>query len=233
MTITIDTAAAALDILLVDDHQLVADSLRQILEVNGLQADVARFSTGAEVLEVARARCPRLVVLDLDLEGAGQGRDLIRPLREMGATVMVLSGTTDKAELGAALEAGAVGVVSKGEPFPAVLEKIRLAFEGASVTGVGDRARLINELDERRRAEKARSQRFSTLSKREKDVLALIVEGHQAAEIARLSFVSLATVRTQIRSILLKLDVNSQIAAAALARSSGWTNTDTQEASAR
>jgi DNA-binding NarL/FixJ family response regulator len=226
MTITAETT---LDILLVDDHRFVADSLRQLLAVNGFAAEVATFATGEEVIEEARIRRPRLVVLDLDLEGAGHGRDLIRPLRELGAAVMVLSGTTDRAELGAALEAGAVGVVSKGEPFSSVLDKIRLASEGCSVTGVGDRARLLDELDDKRRTEKSRTAKFDNLTRRERDVLAMIVEGHQAADIAKAAFVSLATVRTQIRSILLKLDVSSQIAAAAAARSCGWTN-NTMEA---
>lgn len=214
-----------LDVLVVDDHSFVADSLRTLLSINGFNAEVAEFQTGDEILEAARSTRPRLVVLDLDLERAGHGKDLIRPLREMGAIVMVLSGTKDRAELGAALEAGAVGVVSKGEPFTDVLDKIRLASEGASVTGVSDRARLQGELDEKRRADKSRTAKFDILTRREKDVLAMIVEGRQAADIAAASFVSLATVRTQIRSILLKLDVSSQIAAAALARSCGWTHT--------
>ena len=221
------TDERTLDVLVVDDHSFVADSLRSLLALNGFVAEVAQFNTGAEILDAARTRRPRLVVLDL--ERAGQGRDLIRPRRELGAMVMVLSGTTDRAELGAALEAGAVGVVSKTEPFDSVLDKIRLASEGASVTCVGDRARLLTELDEKRRSEKGRTTKFETLTRRERDVLALIVEGHQAADIAKRSFVSLATVRTQIRSILLKLDVSSQIAAAALARSCGWTNTDQED----
>lgn len=63
---------------------------------------------------------------------------------------------------------------------------------------------------------------FEGLSARERDVLRQIVDGQQAAAIAKASYVSLATVRTQIRSILMKLDVTSQVAAVALARQGGW-----------
>ena len=61
-------------------------------------------------------------------------------------------------------------------------------------------------------------------------MLRRIVDGQQAAAIAKASFVSLATVRTQIRSILLKLDVTSQVAAVALARQGGWFDTSAGEA---
>ena len=61
-----------------------------------------------------------------------------------------------------------------------------------------------------------------TVTPRERDVLALIVDGRPAAEIARRAAVALPTVRAQVRSILQKLEVNSQMAAAAMARSAGW-----------
>ena len=109
--------------------------------------------------------------------------------------------------------------------FASVLDEVRRTAAGETVTPVTVRAQLLADLAAHRRAAERRRAPFEALSGRERDVLRLIGEGHQAAAIAQMSYVSLATVRTQIRSILLKLDVTSQVAAAALARQNGWFDT--------
>jgi DNA-binding NarL/FixJ family response regulator len=209
-------------VLLVDDHRVVGETLREVLEVNGFEAFVANCTDAGTILGDARTHGPDLVLLDLELGAAGHGRDLIRPLVEMGATVLVLSGVTDRLEHARCLEAGAVGVVSKSEPLASVLDKVARATDGEPVTPANDRTCYVIELQEHRLAEKARLAPFEALSRREREVLAMLMEGRAAADIAQESFVSLATVRTQIRSILQKLDVNSQAAASARARSAGW-----------
>jgi two-component system, NarL family, nitrate/nitrite response regulator NarL len=224
VTMTIDCPATRdhRRVLLVEDHRLVGGMLRDALEVNGFDAVLSTCATAADILEEARAHRPHLVVLDLELGSAGHGLDLIRPLVGLGTTVLVLSGVTDRLELARCLEAGAVGVTSKAEPLASVLDKIQRAGGNEPVTPANDRACYLIELHEHRLAEKVRMAPFEALSRRERDVLALMMEGLPAVDIARRSFVSVATVRTQIRSILQKLDVNSQGAAAALARSAGW-----------
>jgi two-component system nitrate/nitrite response regulator NarL len=67
---------------------------------------------------------------------------------------------------------------------------------------------------------------LETLSQRESEILSHLTWGQAVGEIARLSFVSEATVRTQVRSVLAKLGVSSQLAAVALARSNGWVPCD-------
>ena len=67
---------------------------------------------------------------------------------------------------------------------------------------------------------------FESLSRRESEVLRLLMEGHSVAKIAESSFVSVGTVRTQVKAILRKLGVNSQAAAVALAYRSGWAAAD-------
>ena len=212
-------------LLLVDDHRLLVETLQMSLSQAGFDVSVAPCGSFAEVLAEAAAVQPTLVVLDLDLQGAGFGYDLIGPLRELGAEVLVLTGTTDRMELARCLEAGALGVASKAAGFASVLDEVRRTAAGETVTPVTVRAQLLADLAAHRRAAERRRAPFEALSGRERDVLRLIGEGHQAAAIAQMSYVSLATVRTQIRSILLKLDVTSQVAAAALARQNGWFDT--------
>ena len=211
-----------MSLLLVDDHQLLVETLRASLAREGFTVSVAPCGSLTDVLAEAAAVRPALVVLDLDLQGAGYGYELIAPLRELGAKVLVLTGTVDRLELARCLEAGALGIASKAEGFAGVLDQIRRARNGETTTPITEKAQLLAELAAHRRAEDRRKAPFEALSARERDVLRQIVEGKQAAAIAKTSFVSLATIRTQIRSILTKLDVTSQVAAVALARQAGW-----------
>jgi two-component system, NarL family, nitrate/nitrite response regulator NarL len=220
-------------LLLVDDHRLLVETLQMSLRGAGLTVSVAPCGTFDEVLAEAAAVRPTLVVLDLDLQGAGFGYDLIGPLRALGAEVLVLTGTTDRIELARCLEAGALGVTTKAAGFGRVLDEVQRAAAGEMVTPVTLRTQLLADLAAHRRAADKRRAPFEGLSARERDVLHQISEGHQAAAIAQASYVSLATVRTQIRSILMKLDVSSQVAAVALARQGGWFDDLTAEAVAR
>ena len=217
--------ADAARLLLVDDHRLLVDTMQMSLAKAGFAVSVAPCDTFAEVLAEAAAVRPTLVVLDLDLSGAGVGYDLIGPLRELGAEVLVLTGTTDRMELARCLEAGALGVASKAAGFASVLDQVSRAARGESVTPVTVRTQLLADLAAHRRATDRRMAPFEALSARERDVLRQICEGKQAAAVAKDSYVSLATVRTQIRSILMKLDVTSQVAAVALARQNDWFDT--------
>ena len=209
-------------LLLVDDHRLLVETLQVSLAQAGFAVSVAPCSSFDEVLAEAAVVQPTLVVLDLDLQGAGYGYDLIGPLRELGAQVLVLTGTVDRIELARCLEAGALGIASKANGFASVLDQIRRAADGEPVTPITEKTQLLADLAAHRRAEDRRKAPFEALSSRERDVLRQIVEGKQAAAIAKASYVSLATVRTQIRSILMKLEVTSQVAAVALARQGGW-----------
>ena len=225
LTAPVDDPGASSDgprLLLVDDHRLLVETLQVSLSHAGLAVSVAPCGSFDEVLAEAAAVRPTLVVLDLDLQGAGWGYDLIAPLRQMGTQVLMLTGTVDRIELARCLEAGALGIASKADGFGSVLEQIRRAADGETVTPVTLRAQLLSDLAAHRRADEQRKAPFEALSSRERDVLRQIVEGKQAAAIAKESFVSLATVRTQIRSILMKLEVTSQVAAVALARQGGW-----------
>ena len=229
MTFALTTSEVAVNgpvdgprLLLVDDHRLLVETLQASITQAGLAVSVAPCGSFDEVLAEAAAVRPTLVVLDLDLQGAGYGYDLIGPLRELGAQVLVLTGTVDRIELARCLEAGALGVASKAQGFSNVLEQIRRAADGEMVTPITERTQLLADLTAHRRAEDKRKAPFEGLSAREREVLRLIVEGKQAAAIAQDCYVSVATVRTQIRSILMKLDVTSQVAAVALARQGGW-----------
>lgn len=210
-------------VLIVEDHELLAQSLVLALRAEGLDAETVKPTSAERVVEVAGRLRPTVVLLDLELGGEiGTSIPLIAPLNALGAQVVMVTGVTDRARLGECLEAGATGLIDKSSPFDVLIQAIREVADLGSLVPAQQREELLSELRQQRAADRDRLAPFERLTAREHQVLAALVEGKPAETIARESFVSLATVRSQIRSVLLKLDVNSQLAAVALARSRGW-----------
>lgn len=214
-------------VLIVEDHELLAGTMALALRQQGLEVHAASGPSPEAVVDRACGLAPVLVLLDLDLGPAmGSGLDLIRPLVAAGARVVMVTGVVDRARLGACIEAGAAGVVSKAVEFAVLIESVQRAVEGAPLLGDDERLTLLDEARNDRRDRHDRLAPFDALSPREQAVLVLLLDGESAEKIAERSFVSLATVRSQIRAVLLKLGVNSQLAAVALARNAGWPPAD-------
>lgn len=210
-------------VVIVEDHELLAQSLAVALEGEGIAADVAHGAGPEEVLALVKQRPADLVLLDLDLgDWLGSGVDLVPHLVSLGARVSILTGSTDRVRHAEAVEAGAIGVLSKSTSFDDLVGSIRTAARGGEIMSPTARTELLAELRRHRSSEADRLAIFERLTAREREVLAGLMEGWSADELASKAFVSLATVRSQIRSILLKLGVNSQLAAVALARERGW-----------
>lgn len=216
-------ARDAVRVLVVDDHALLADALCLELTDAGFVPHAVAGPSTTDVLDAAAAHRPQVVLLDLDLgEAVGSGRDLVADLTAQGAAVVVLTGSTDELAHAACLEAGAVGVVSKAEPFAHLCVCVAAAAEGQPLVPATRRAELLGRLREARAEERRRTEPFRRLTAREQAVLGGLMAGESAADIAAASYVSLATVRTQIRSILWKLGVRSQLEAVSLAHTAGW-----------
>ena len=214
-------------LLIVEDHELLAGTMALALRQRGLEVHTAAGPSPDAVVDRARQLAPVLVLLDLELgPPLGSGLDLIRPLTEAGARVVMVTGVTDRARLGACVEAGASGLVSKAGGFEGLVETVQRAAEGAPLLRDDERQVLLGEVRHSRRADRDRLAPFGALSPREQAVLARLLDGEAAETIADRTYVSVATVRSHIRAILLKLGVNSQLAAVALARRAGWSPAD-------
>jgi DNA-binding NarL/FixJ family response regulator len=209
--------------LIVDDHGVLADGLAMALEAEGLPAKVHVPASPEGILAAVAEDQPHLVLLDLDLGlERGSGVDLVGPLRALGPQVLVLTGSTDRLVHARCLEAGASGVSSKAEPFDRLLDAIRRTARGEPAIGRRRREELLDELRQDRASRSERLAPFERLTPKEASVLVALAEGRSAEAIARASYVSLPTVRTQIRGILVKLGVGSQLAAVAMATERGW-----------
>lgn len=215
-------AAEPLRLLLVDDHDLLSGALSLALRARGLDVATSSGPAATDVVDAARHRAPVVVLLDLDLGPLGSGLDLVGPLVEAGATVVMLTGVTDRAQLAACVEAGASGLLAKTIPFDDLIEAVATVANRGTLLDQAGRDELLADLRAKRAADRRRLAAFETLTARERAVLAQLMEGRSAEAVAAASFVSVATVRSQIQAILRKLGVSSQLAAVALAREAGF-----------
>lgn len=108
-----------------------------------------------------------------------------------------------------------------------MLGAVRSAARGQLTADATESDQLRRLLRQQRKDHAERLAPFARLSPRERDVLSHLVEGRSAEAIAAAGYVSLSTVRSQIRAVLGKLEVNSQLAAVAAVRAAGWTGADT------
>jgi DNA-binding NarL/FixJ family response regulator len=209
-------------VFVVDDHELLSATLVLALCAKGFDAHHCRPAAPGEVPAALRGAEPGLVLLDLDLGRSARGEaidgaELVKPLRALGWSVLVVTGCADLNRVAAAVAAGASGWVDKSAPFDKLVRTAAFAARGNSVLSPVERASLVARYREGRAERQAAMVRLDRLSSREWEVLGRLSTGAQAAQIAEDFVTSLATVRAQIRSILAKLEVSSQLAAVALA----------------
>ena len=220
------SARAQLRILIVEDHVLFAESLELVLSVEGY--DVRRIpvpdhanAPGALLSSIVRLR-PRIVLLDLDLGRFGDGVRLIAPLAKIGINVVVVTASSDRARWGEAVRNGARAVLSKGQPLSSILATTRKINEGKPVMTYEERESLLRAWHQQRSELAETMTRLSLLTARESQVLGGLMQGSTVHDIAAHSVVSEATVRTQVKSILAKLEVSSQLAAVGIAHQVDW-----------
>ena len=209
-------------VLVVEDHELMRDLLVFGLSRVGLEVIGATDLSDAAVLAQAREHRPDVVLLDLHLGLGITSMGMIAPLAEARARVLMLTAASDDALLARCLESGAAGIFYKAQPLGELVELVHDAATGKTVMEPEARAQLLAALHQHRDARPPAPLAFNSLSSREGEVLAALMKGRTADEIAQSEYVSLATVRTHIRSILRKLGVNSQLAAVVLAQQAGW-----------
>jgi two-component system, NarL family, nitrate/nitrite response regulator NarL len=211
-------------VLLVDDHCVLADAMAMALRLQGFTEveQVRPDGDGGDVLAAVERHGPEVVLLDLNLGGERSALPLIRPLVDRGSCVLVLTASDDRSQLARCLEEGAAGVFDKAIPLEDLVAHIRDAALGRAVLRPEARDALLSALREERAEQDHRLGPFRRLTAREAEVLAALCRGMTAEVIATEQFVSVGTVRSHIKSILSKLGVNSQLAAAALARHAGW-----------
>lgn len=220
------TSARRSAIVLVEDHSLFADALLLALEIDGYM--VGRLPLDAEYLATGRfvgavlGLHPRIVLLDLDLGTQGSGLRILGPLVKVGITVVVVTGETDPVRWGQCIQAGAAKVIGKGTPLSEIRALMHRLDMGCPVMSRAERDELLDLWCKHQDETRDLQTRLDRLSVREAEVLGMLMVGSQVTDIARGRSVSESTVRTQVKAVLGKLQVNSQVAAVGLAHRAHW-----------
>jgi DNA-binding NarL/FixJ family response regulator len=198
-----------LKILIADDHTLVRQGLRKILEAQPGWEVVAEAGDGREAVQQASQLRPDVVILDLAmprLNGVEAVQQIER--RAPGVRVLVLSMYADEAYVTRAVRAGAAGYLLKDSADTDLIRAVTAVAQGKSFFSPTV-ARIILDEYGRQLAAKGVTDRFDTLSEREREVFQLIAEGYTNKEVADLLHISPATVETHRAHIMEKLDLHS------------------------
>ena len=207
--------AAPISVLIVDDHPVVRQGLRALLEVQDGIEVAGEAGDGATALALAtekRAeRTPNVILLDLKLPGM----DGIAVLNELQASrnparVLVLTSVTDHAAAAVVMRAGAAGVLYKDVDPDALVRAIRAVHDGHLLLAPEAAGTLL-------RPAHAPARGLDALTSREREVLAELARGRSNREIARVLGVSEKTVKAHVSSVLAKLGVQDRTQAALFA----------------
>ncbi len=210
------------DIAIVDDHGLLAETLRLALERSGFACVRVTPAVPVELVPAVLTLRPSLVLLDLDLGSVGDSTPAIGGLTAGGAKVLVVTGTTDRMKIASALESGAIGHLSKSEDFDVLVRRAGEALQAHGPLDPAERAQLLAELRAARATHAEQWAPFQRLTERERATLRELARGRSVHQIAHSWVVSETTMRTHVRRLLDKLQVGSQLAAVALATEVGW-----------
>ena len=208
-------------VLIADDHPVVRQGLRVLLEVQGDIDVVGEAADGAAAVAMTAGLAPDVLLLDLKMPGM-KGPEVIAELaaRRIRARVLVLTSVTEPAAAEAAVRAGAAGLLYKDVDPDALVRAIRSVHDGNMLLSAEAAGTLIRRDGERGVAG------LAALTGREREVLALITRGRSTRELARALNVAEKTVKTHVSSVLAKLGVQDRTQAAlyavAHAGGEGW-----------
>ena len=210
-----------LRVLLVDDHDLFRSGLVNLLSEHGLHV-VGEAENGEVALRLVRELAPDVVIMDLNMPGPS-GVDVIRQMTALAplTRVVVLTISADDSDVINAVMGGACGYLLKDSSVDQLIAGIRSAAAGESLISPQIAAKMLQMLRSQRSHVDAAETIRAELSEREIEVLKLIANGNDNAEIARVLFISPKTVKNHISNILMKLQMENRIQAAVYAVRSG------------
>jgi DNA-binding NarL/FixJ family response regulator len=193
-------------ILLADDHPVVREGLRAMLDAEPDLEVVGEASSGPQAEALSASLRPDIVLMDLRMPGGGGVESIVRMTAAgLPSRVVVLTTYETDGDILRAVEAGAAGYLLKDLARAELADSVRSAARGETVLAPSVAARLVDQL--RHRPERPR------LSERETAVLRLVAEGCTNAEIGRRLFIGESTVKTHLLRSFAKLGVTDRTAA--------------------
>lgn len=203
-------------ILIVDDHEVVREGLRSILETDPDFKLVGEAADGGEAVRLAAELTPDVVLMDLSMPGVG-GIEAIEQIKalELPLEIVILTTYDDDELIVRGLRAGARGYLLKDAGRRALFDSIRAAQRGELLLPSSVAKRVMNHLQE------PKTPHPPGLSARELEVLVLMADGAANKQIAARLEIAERTVKAHVTGIFMKLTVNSRTEAVAVALRSG------------
>ena len=208
-----EPAPIKIRILIVDDQLIVREGLRMLIDNHPGTKVVAMARTRSEALDIIARELLDLIILDLEL-GGNSALSFIPQLREAAknSRILVLTGSRDSVIHQKAAQLGAMGVVLKEDAADLLLKAIEKVYKGEAWL---DRVTLGNLLFQMSNHDSEsmdpRAKKISSLTDRERQVIALIAEGLKNRQIAERLFISPTTVTHHLSSIYSKLGVSDRL----------------------
>lgn len=194
-------------VVLADDHRMMRDGLRALLERAGVEV-VGEAATGHEALTEVRRLRPDVVVMDIgmpQLNGIDATKRLVAEMP--GLKVLALSMNADQRYVLAMLEAGAMGYLLKNSASAELLAALEAVMRGETYLSSAIAGRVVAQAIQGGSADRLAAQR--ELSVREREVLQLVAEGKSSKEIGVILQIAVPTVETHRRQIMEKLGLRT------------------------
>jgi NarL family two-component system response regulator LiaR len=212
-------------ILIVDDHQLVRQGVRDFLETQSDLMVVGEASNGDEAVCLASQYVPDIILMDLVMPGGVDGVEATRKIKKISprTQVVVLTSYHEDEHIFPAIRAGALSYVLKDIGSNELADVVRKASQGEAVINSHVAARLVLEV---RGSRDVTTNPFTELTEREMEILHLIADGMSNAKIAERLVISEKTVKGHVSNILGKLHLADRTQAAVYAWREGIVRRD-------
>ena len=194
-------------ILLADDHIVVRQGLRSLLELEPDFKVVGEASNGVEAIQMVEQLRPHILVLDLMMP-ALNGLEVTRRVHDL-TRVLMLSMHADESYVMEALKGGAYGYLLKDSTATELVQAVTMVSEGRRYLGSPFSEQAISTYMQRARS--TPQDPYDTLTAREREVLQLVVEGNSSNEISSMLSISARTVETHRANLMRKLKISSQV----------------------
>jgi len=201
-----------------DDHALMREGLKQLIELENDIVVVCQSADGKETIDKVLKYKPDVLLLDINMPKLN-GIDVLRRIKDLGidTKIIMLTIHDDKEYILETMKMGADGYVLKDSDADSLIKAIRDVKEGRTYIQPSIAVMLNDKSDITDNESYNRLKKIESLTNREYEVLNLIAEGLNNKEIADKLFISEKTVKNHVSSIFKKLDVNDRIQAAIFA----------------
>jgi len=212
------------DVLLVEDHRIVRDGVRAMLERASEFRVVGEVESGADAVQFCRRTPPDVVIMDLslpDLNGMAATEEILRS--SPATKIVILSMHEDDKSVIGAIRAGARGFVLKKASLVDLVEALRAVAKGGSYLSPQVSDKLLSRIQRGDMETAKLPDTLDVLSPRELQVLRLVAEGKTSKDIAAVLNLGLQTVRSYRKTMMKKLGVNNVASLTHLAMAAGLT----------